>query len=87
MKAANPRPVYIPENAIKRKSCLCLGRMCKAKVKGFGLRTLLIRMGSFKTQPSILPGQPNYETILLGEVQEVSFDVLFTPLGDLSACL
>lgn len=47
-----------------------LGRMYKTKMKGFGLRILLIRMGSFKTQLSILPGQPNHEAILLGEIQE-----------------
>lgn len=62
--------MYIPENAIKRKSCIFLGRMYKAKMKRFDLRILLIRMGSFKTQLSTLPGQPNYKTILLGEIQE-----------------
>lgn len=63
--------------------------MCKEKVKGFSFTTLLITTRSFKTQPSIIPGQPNYETILLGEEESgrVSFDVLFTPLEDLSACL
>lgn len=49
-------------------------------MKGFGLRILLIRTGSFKTRLSILPGQPNYETILLGEVQEELLLMCSSPL-------
>lgn len=42
-------------------------------MKGFGLRSWDIRMGSFKTQLSILPGQPNYKSQLLGEFRRSCF--------------